>query len=113
MIIRVNSLKFYGYHGVMPRERKVGQQFEVDLAMDIDGYDGTDNLDATVNYAEVIDAVRQEMEQPSDLIEHVCSRICRRIKAEFSRVTSGEVTVRKMRPPVSAELASVSVTMNI
>lgn len=113
MEIRVNGLRFYAYHGVMARERKVGQQFEVDLRLEVEDYDGSDRLDSTVNYAEIIDAVKAEMEIPSDLIEHVCCRIGRRIRTDFSRVCGGGVTVRKLRPPVEAEVASVECYMEI
>lgn len=113
MEINVRGLRFYAYHGVMARERKVGQQFEVDLRLEVEGYDGSDRLEATVNYAEVIEAVKAEMEIASDLIEHVCSRICARIRKDFAQVQGGEVTVRKMRPPVEAEVAFVECKMKI
>lgn len=113
MEIEIKGLKFYAYHGVMARERKVGQQFEVDVRLETEGYDGSDNLDATVNYADVIAAVKEEMNQPSNLIEHVCFRICERLRRDFPKVCGGEVEVRKMRPPVETELSSVSVKLGI
>lgn len=113
MEIEIKGLKFYAYHGVMARERKVGQQFEVDIRLETEGYDGSDNLDATVNYADVIAAVKEEMNQPSNLIEHVCFRICERIRRDFPKVCGGEVEVRKMRPPVETELNSVSTKLKI
>lgn len=113
MILRVDGLRFYAYHGVMPREQKVGQQFEVDLRLEVSGYDGSDSLERTVNYAEVIDVVKEEMNIPSRLIEHVCSRICRRIRTDFPAITGGTVKVSKLHPPVEAELASASVELEI
>lgn len=113
MEIEIKGLKFYAYHGVMARERKVGQQFEVDLRLEIEGYDNSDCLDSTVNYAAVIAAVKEEMDKPSNLIEHVCFRICERIRKDFPKVCGGEVEVRKMRPPVETELSSVSAKLAI
>ena len=113
MIIRINRLRFYAYHGVLDRERKVGQEFEVDLTLGVEDYDGSDRLDSTVNYAEVIDVVKEEMSRPANLIEHVATRIADSLCGHFPRIASGEVTVRKMRPPVEAELASVEVTVKI
>lgn len=111
--IEIKGLKFYAYHGVMARERKVGQQFEVDVRLEIESYDGSDNLDTTVNYADVISAVKAEMAEPSNLIEHVCFRICERLRRDFPKVCGGEVEVRKMRPPVETELNSVSTKLKI
>ena len=113
MEIEIKGLRFYAYHGVMARERKVGQQFEVDLRLETEGYDGSDNLDSTVNYAEVIAAVKEEMAVPSNLIEHVCYRICQRLRRDFPKVCGGEVEVRKLRPPVETELSSVSTKLSI
>lgn len=113
MILRVNGLRFYAYHGVMPREQKVGQLFEVDLCLEVSGYDGSDALEKTVNYAEVINVVKEEMNIPSRLIEHVCSRICQHIRKDFPSVDGGTVKVSKLHPPVEAELTSASVELNI
>lgn len=113
MILRINGLRFYAYHGVMPREQKVGQQFEVDLRLEVSGYDGSDSLEHTVNYADVISVVKEEMEIPSKLIEHVCARICQRLRADFPAIAGGSVKVSKLHPPVEAELTSASVELDI
>ncbi len=113
MIIRINRLRFYAYHGVLDRERKVGQEFEVDLALNVEGYDGSDRLESTLNYAEVIDVVKEEMSTPSNLIEYVGRRIADRLVGRFPQIAGGSVTVRKLRPPVEAELDSVEVVLEI
>ncbi|HZK19007.1 MAG TPA: dihydroneopterin aldolase, partial [Clostridia bacterium] len=50
--IFLQGLQFFGYHGVLPEERELGQRFTVDLemAMDLAEAGRTDNLDDTVNY---------------------------------------------------------------
>ena len=112
--VRIDRLRLHAFHGVMPQERACGNDFEVSVEMTVCGYDGSDNLDATVNYAEVIDAIRREMSQPSDLIEHVAARIASAIRREFPAVTATTVTVAKLLPPVAgAQLSSVSATIRI
>ena len=32
--IKLNGMRFYAYHGVMPQERKVGNQFIVNLEIE-------------------------------------------------------------------------------
>lgn len=113
MEIRINRIKLRGYHGVFPQERAVGQDFEVSLRLDIKGYDGSDRLATTVNYAEVIDVVKEQMAIPSGLIEHVCQRIVLALREQFPAISGGEVTIIKLRPPVEAELESVSVTLKV
>lgn len=112
--VRIDRLRLHAFHGVMPQERACGNDFEVSIEMEICGYDGSDNLESTVNYAEVIDAIRREMAQPSDLIEHVAARIASAIRQEFPAVGGGSVTVAKLLPPVAgAQLSSVSATIPI
>ena len=62
--IYVNGMKFYGYHGVFPEEQKLGQRFNVDvmLTLDLSKAGLSDDLDATVNYKEVYDAVKEIVE---------------------------------------------------
>lgn len=111
MQININRLLVRAHHGVLPQERTVGQDFEVSVSLNIDSYDGSDNLSATVNYAEVCDLIVREMQTPSDLIEHAATRLCRAIRSQFPAVTSGTLTLAKLAPPIPHPLASVSVTL--
>lgn len=112
--VSIDRLRLRACHGVMPQERDCGNDFEVSVKMEINGYDGSDRLEATVNYAEVIDLIRCEMAQPSALIEHAATRIASAIRRQFPDVTGGVVTVAKLRPPVAGvQLHSVSAQVEI
>ena len=78
MEISLNEMRIFARHGVMPDERTLGAWFRVDVIADVDCQEAIDNddLGATLNYAEVAEVVRDEMEVPSKLIEHVCGQ-CR------------------------------------
>lgn len=108
--IKIDGLLLHAHHGVMEQERTCGNEFEVTVELDVE-YCGSDSLDATVNYAEVIDLIRREMSIPSLLIEHVASRIGASIRREFPAVLGGSVTVAKLLPPVTARMRSVSVCL--
>lgn len=110
MQININKLRIHACHGVLPMERVVGQDFEVSVRLDVD-YDGRDELESTVNYAEVCALVTREMQQPSALIEHAATRLCRAIREAFPMVKSGELTLAKLAPPMPFALESVSVSM--
>ena len=59
--IHLNDLEFYGFHGALPEETKLGQIFKVTvtLACDLKKAGETDNLDETVNYAEVFELCKE------------------------------------------------------
>ncbi len=103
-----------GRHGVLDQERRVGNVFEISISIDVPSADSaaeTDNLDLTVNYAEVVEIVKREMREPSKLIESVAWRIACAIKRRYGEVVaSGTVTVAKLAPPIPAEMDSVSYT---
>ena len=119
MTITLPALRFYAYHGVLPQERKVGADYELTLHLHIDDADAHDalchdRLESTVNYAEAYEVVKQEMEKPSQLLEHVAARTARAIIHRFSLVREVEVTLTKCAPPIpsfSGQGATVSYSL--
>ena len=70
--IVVEGIRGLGYHGVFEHERRDGQQFLVDVAieMDLRRPGRSDNLVDTVHYGEVAAQVLARIEgEPFDLIE--------------------------------------------
>lgn len=111
--IHLNELEFYGYHGALPEETKLGQRFRVtvSLATDLSEAGKTDDLDKTVNYAEVYSVCRSIVEgSPVKLIEAVAEKIATEILKEFAnKVTGVRVVLIKPDPPIPGHYASVSV----
>jgi len=89
-------------NGFYKSEREVGNKFGVDVevSVDFDQAAEHDNLQQTVNYEELYKIVREEMEQPSKLLEHVADKICCRILSFFAAVSAVTITVRKFNPPI-------------
>lgn len=111
MYVRLDGLRFYARHGVLPQETKVGAEFTVDLrlAADFSCAAETDELEGTLNYAEVFERVKAEMEIPSKLLEHVAYRIARRLLHDFPALTEVQIGVYKQNPPMGADARRVGV----
>lgn len=111
--IELKSMKFYAFHGVAPQERTVGNRFVVDvwLTADVGQATESDRLEDTVNYAEVYDVVKKEMEQPSQLLEAVAGRIVRALRGRFPRILQAKVKVAKRNPPFGGDVESAAVTL--
>ncbi|GHT23931.1 7,8-dihydroneopterin aldolase [Bacteroidia bacterium] len=105
-------MEFYAFHGCLPQERQDGNRFLVDLELEtgMDAARQSDSLDDTVDYAKVYEVVRQEMEIPSNLLEHVSARILERALAGFPQIQRAKVTVCKLNPPVMGKLQNVAVS---
>ncbi|MGO1960086.1 MAG: dihydroneopterin aldolase [Yaniella sp.] len=113
--ISLTGLRVRGYHGVLEHERATGQTFLVDLELDldIDQAAATDDVAATVNYAEVAAVVENIITGPPvNLIETLAVTMADSILTEFSRITSVRVTVNKPQAPIPADFANVAVTVS-
>lgn len=110
-LIRIEGMSFYAHHGCFDAEQAIGTRFRVDVAMRVDTSraERSDDLNDTVNYADVYQVVKREMEQPSHLLEHVARRIASAIRAAYDAVEQVEVKVSKLNPPLGGQMDAVSV----
>ena len=100
--IVLEGMRFYGFHGVNPEERVLGQEYLVDLAveMDLRPAGASDRLEDTISYAHIYRAVRDIMEgEPRNLLEAAAQSIVDRVLADFT-VDSVSVRVKKPHPPI-------------
>lgn len=110
----LSGLQLYAYHGVEQQERKVGNRFEVDVTLRYQALEAmrSDDVSKAINYAEIAEIVRDEMDHPSDLIENVAWRIARNLKRRFGcLVCGGLVKVTKLCPPMGYGLKGASFTL--
>ena len=114
MRIELKGLRFHAFHGVLPQERTVGGDYEVDISVDYADERAveTDNVEDTLNYAELYDIVKEEMAQPSNLLEHVAGRIGKRTLKTFSGAHSVTVAVTKLNPPIGGECRGARVVIS-
>ncbi|MBO4268132.1 MAG: dihydroneopterin aldolase [Bacteroidaceae bacterium] len=114
--ISLNGLRFYAYHGAEVQEAVTGAWYRVnvDICADVRSSMDSDSLNDTVNYARVASVIKQQMEIPSKLIEHVAGRIASELERCFGeRIQSMTVTVIKENPPVGAVCDESSFTLSL
>ena len=114
MRIYLNNMVFYGFHGVYPEERKLGQRFNVSLCIYTDDkYDERiKELHDTVDYTKIYDEVKQIMEvQQFQLLEDCANTVISNILKDFALVTGIKVCIEKPGVPMNAALSSVAVEM--
>ncbi|KAA6304970.1 Dihydroneopterin aldolase, partial [termite gut metagenome] len=72
--IFLENVVFHAYHGVLPQENKIGNCFIVNVRLktNITSAVETDDLATTVDYADIYKVLKEEMDIPSKLLEHVC-----------------------------------------
>lgn len=111
--ITLTGLRGFGYHGVYPDEKREGQEFIVDVTMNVDLRPSalSDDVADTVHYGEVADEVVAEIAGPPlDLIETLAARIADKVLAR-PLVRSVVVTVHKPTAPITVPFTDVAVTI--
>jgi len=111
--VALEGLEFHAFHGVYPHERESGNWFEVDIAVETDFSLAatTDELVGTVNYESLFKIVKEEMEQPSKLLETVAEKVATDVLETFPGVLSVEFRISKLNPPIGGKCRKASVSL--
>lgn len=113
--ILLNELHFHAFHGVGTQEQLVGNDFVVSLKLrtDLSRAILSDEVNDTVSYADVFQSVKEEMEIPSRLLEHVAGSIIQRLFDDYPTVDEITLTLLKRNPPMNADIASAGVEVTV
>lgn len=113
--MQMKGMRFYGYHGVYPEENKLGQHYIIDLEMrlDLERAGQSDDLEVTVNYAEVYKHIKAVVEGPPfKLIEALASSVASRVLEVYTMVHEVTVRVTKPNPPFEVFFDGVTIELN-
>ncbi len=110
MIVELNNLQFYAYHGLYDFEREKGGDFIVNIKIE-----STDNIKYTdlsdvVNYEDIYRIVHHQMVSSKDFIEEVARLILEDLKIKFTEAIYLEVKLTKCAPPIQGMKGSAIVT---
>lgn len=112
--ITLTGLRVFGRHGVYDEERRVGQDFVVDvtLCLDTRRAAATDDVADTVHYGELAEQIAAIVGgEPVDLLETLAARIADQVLTA-DLVDSVRVTVHKPYAPIPLSFTDVSVTID-
>ena len=113
--VRLEKLRFRAFHGVLEQERMVGGEFVVTLCI---GYPWqaamtSDDVADTLDYAAVYRLVSHEMASSSRLLEHVAGRIANALLHDFPLITSIDLWLTKVTPPMGADCEGAGVELHL
>jgi len=111
--IRLEGIRAFGHHGVLPEERRDGQEFviDVDLSVQVGAAARTDRVRDTVHYGELAQQIVAAVERdPVDLIETLARRLVE-LCMEHPLVEAAHITVHKPSAPVGVPFGDVAVTL--
>ncbi|HKJ43936.1 MAG TPA: dihydroneopterin aldolase, partial [Sunxiuqinia sp.] len=98
--IELEGMEFFAYHGHYPVEKVVGNKFIVyaKITTDYDKAGKSDKLEDALDYQKLYQLIKDEMAIPSDLLEHVATRIMDKLYKGFQEIESATIKISKMNP---------------
>ena len=111
--IAVRGITAHAHHGVYDREREKGQTFRVDAVLELDTAPAAagDDLERTVNYAELARALHGVLTgEPVDLLETLAQRLAD-VCLGYELVQAVEITVHKPDADLGVPAADVTVAI--
>jgi dihydroneopterin aldolase len=111
--ILLTGLRVRGHHGVFDFERRDGQDFLVDVALELDTSlaAASDELTDTVHYGELAQGLAAVIAgEPVNLLETLAERLAAVCLAD-ARVAAASVTVHKPQAPIPLTFADVAVSI--
>lgn len=112
--IKVKELRFFSRHGYYPEEQILGNEYFVSIEVCFFLPDSiNDRLENTLNYENLYNIAKEEMEKPQKLLETVAENILSRILAKRDTDTTEKikVSVCKINPPFGGDKAKSEVEL--
>lgn len=112
-LITLENMEFHGYHGCLEHEKTLGNTFIVSVQLELDTLKAgkSDSLEDTLNYQEIYDTIKKEMEIPANLIEHLAQRMIDSLKSTFPIVKSFKLKLSKLNPPLGGKTEKVIIEL--
>lgn len=114
-IISLEGIEFFAYHGYYDEEQKMGNKYSVDIMVATSFLKAAehDQLSATVNYETLYGIIKQEIKQPSKLLESIAKRIIDKTFRKYPGLEWVQVSISKFNPPVGGVCTKAKVILKL
>ena len=112
--VGLEGVKFNAAIGFFEEERIFKNNFLVDVDVLFTQMDNTqtEDLSQTIDYSLLYDICEQEFAKESLLIETVAQQILDKIISDFSFVEEAYIKIRKLNPPLEAQIQYSFIELN-
>ena len=109
--IELKGLRFFAEHGLYPEEEILGNEFEIDIALQYKApEESVVSIEQTINYVEVFRIVKETFMERQQLLETCARQIAGKLQEQFPQIVQLTVSIRKLNPPIINFTGSVGVT---
>ena len=113
--IYIKGIKLHAFIGVSELERKVGNDYVVNLRLryNIEKAMLSDDVTDTLNYAEVYEVLKKVMLTPVKLLEHAAHNIEVELGKQFPKIEEIHLQLTKLNPPMGADCYGAGVELHV
>ena len=108
--IELHNLRFFAHHGMYEEEKKVANEFEVDLEVSFEANQTITSINESINYVKLYELVKKFMLQEQRLLETIAMNNTNAIHEQFPQVKKISLTITKKYPPVINFSGNVAVS---
>ena len=100
--LHCSNLRFYAYHGLYEEEKKVGNEFELNISASFRTANShIKDIKETINYAAIYELAQSEMLKPRELLETFLCELAQKIKATYPEIVKLRMSMYKLQMPLS------------
>ena len=110
--IYIKNMEFYGYHGVFPEEKNLGQKFRVQATLYVNTAlaGRKDDLTKSVHYGEAFNVIKNIVEgEPVQLLETLAEKIASKLLETYLLIEECTIQVEKLNPPIPGHTGTVAI----
>ena len=114
LTIHLDAVKFYAYHGIFEEEKTLGNNYVVDIKIEVSNNKQIiHSIAETIDYAEVFNMLQKRMQIPTPLLETIATEFCHTILNTFHLASSIDFSIKKMNPPIEKFIGNVGVQFKL
>jgi len=101
LTISLNNLRFHAYHGLFPEEKKIGNEFYVQLSVSyMPEKIIVEDINHTPDYGKLYQLISEEMKKPRALLETFVMEVAELVHETFPIVKEIEISIEKLTVPI-------------
>ncbi|MFM7839257.1 MAG: dihydroneopterin aldolase [Chitinophagaceae bacterium] len=110
--VELRDMRMHAFHGIFEEEHIKGSPYQINLKVSYPEEPQADfnQLEKTIDYAQLFSIVQERMLVPTPLLEKVALSIIRRVKHQFPVATEISISIYKLAPPIPNLEGNVGVT---
>ena len=110
LTIHLHNLRFFAFHGLYEEEKLDGNNFELDVDIDVDANEKIILLKQTVDYVMLHDIIDKRMQQATPLLETLAQDLAEIIHHADNRIKNISISIKKLSPPIKNCTGTVGVS---